>query len=268
MKGPREHQTTLTSLDGMRGIVTGGGSGIGRALALAIARAGGRVLVCGRRKKCLQETVALAPLDAPPIEILPCDLTRRESAAEIAARYRSLSPRLDFLVNNAGISHTNPIDDDDKDEGWDRILATNLTAPYRLIKGLLSLMSAGGRIVNISSVLGKFGVAGYSAYCSSKHGIIGLTRALALELAPRGITVNAICPGWVETGMAASGMRDQAQRSGITLDEFKKAALERVPIGRMLSPEEMTPLVLYLLSKGSAGMTGQAMNLSGGATTA
>jgi len=122
----------------------------------------------------------------------------------------------------------------------------------------------GGRIINISSVLGRFGVPAYTAYCTAKHGIIGFTRALALEVVGRGITVNAICPGWVETDMAALGMRQTDEAMGMSKEEFRKQALAAVPIQRMLEPKEIADLAVYLASDASAGMTGQAINLCGG----
>jgi ketoreductase len=114
--------------------------------------------------------------------------------------------------------------------------------------------------------LGKFGVPGYSAYCATKHGMIGFTRALALEVVNRGITVNAICPGWVETEMARLGMRETAALRGITVEEFKKQAMDAVPIRRFIEPEEVASLVLYLASRKARGITGQAINICGGQT--
>jgi len=256
------------SLSGKSGIVTGGGSGIGRALALALAEKGAHALICGRREARLRETADGARRSPGSISLFASDLTREGSIETVVERVCSTGKRPDFLVNCAGISEMNPLEDAKGEDPWDRILMTNLTLPYRLCRAMAPLMGSGGRIVNISSVLGKFGVAGYSAYCSSKHGIVGLTRALAVELAPRGITVNAICPGWVETEMAASGMAAVAGRMGIPVERFRDQALARVPLGRMLRPEEIAPLTLYLLSDESAGMTGQSINLCGGATTA
>jgi NAD(P)-dependent dehydrogenase (short-subunit alcohol dehydrogenase family) len=258
----------MTSTPLKFGIVTGGGTGIGRAVALALAGAGNRVLICGRREAALQETAESAGGHAGRIEILACDLTQRGVAKMLVDKVRAAGGALHYLVNNAGVSGVNPLDEPYEDDPWDKILETNLTAPYRLCKSLVPFMEEGGRIVNISSVLGKFGVPAYSAYCASKHGIIGLTRALAMELAPRKITVNAICPGWVETDMARSGMERTARRLGVAVEEFHRDAMSRVPMGRMLQPEEIAPLALYLLSDASGMMTGQAINLCGGATTA
>src|SRR5262249_41599741 len=155
----------------------------------------------------------------------------------------------------------------DRDRHWDETIATNLGGPYHMIRACLPHMTRGGRILNIASVLGKFGVAGYAAYCASKHGLIGLTRALAVELAPRGITVNAICPGWVDTAMASRGVDDMARQLGVTPEEFRKAANDRVPLGRFLRPEEVAPLALYIASPAADAMTGQSVNIEGGATT-
>jgi len=258
----------MTASTSRMGVVTGGGSGIGRALALALSAAGHRVILCGRRGEPLQETVRLSAASPGTLEPLACDLTQRQGIERLAERIRSQNGGIDFLVNNAGVSGMNPLEGDPAEDRWDIILATNLEAPYRLIKALLPSMREGGRILNVSSVLGKFGVAGYSAYCASKHGLIGLTRALALELAPRRITVNAICPGWVDTEMARAGMEGMARRLGVTVDRFHADAMGRVPLGRMLRPEEIAPLALYLLSDAAGMMTGQAINLCGGATTA
>jgi len=250
------------------GIVTGGGTGIGRAVALALSGAGNRVLICGRRESALKEAAKAAEGHLGKIETSAGDLTTDGGVAALLKWVRSAGGRLSFLVNNAGVSGMNPLDGKPEEDFWDKILETNLTAPYRLCKALVPTMGEGGRILNISSVLGKFGVPGYTAYCASKHGVIGLTRALAMELAPLKITVNAICPGWVETDMARSGMEGIARRLGVSVEQFHRDAMSRVPLGRMLQPEEIAPLALYLLSDASGMMTGQAINLCGGATTA
>jgi NAD(P)-dependent dehydrogenase (short-subunit alcohol dehydrogenase family) len=170
-----------------------------------------------------------------------------------------------ILVNNAGINARIPIDSDD-DGRWLEVLSVNVLGAYYVTREVLRHMPShgGGRIINISSVLGRFGVPAYTAYCTAKHGIIGFTRALALEVVARGITVNAICPGWVETDMAALGMRETAAALGMSAEQFRQQALDNVPIQRILEPKEVADLALYLASDASAGMTGQTINICGG----
>ena len=158
---------------------------------------------------------------------------------------------------------------DDADESlWHTIVDTNLTGVYRVTKEVLGIMSdeGNGRIINMSSVLGKFGVSGYAAYCASKHGLIGFTRALALELVSRGITVNALCPGWVDTEMSRTGIEQIAERLGTDPESFKQQALAAVPIGRFLDPEEIARFAVYLASDKASGITGQSLNICGGQT--
>jgi len=173
--------------------------------------------------------------------------------------------RLHVLVNNAGINARVPIDAEE-DARWLQVLSVNLLGAYYVTREALRVMPGheGGRIINLSSVLGRFGAPGYTAYCTAKHGIIGFTRALALEVAGRGITVNAICPGWVETAMADRGMTETAVSMGITKEEFRRQAVDAVPIKRILDPKEIADLVVYLASDAASGMVGQAITLDGG----
>ena len=182
-------------------------------------------------------------------------------------RVRETWGGIHVLVNNAGISGLNRMDDPD-DGRWYDVIETNLTGAYLVSKEVLKVMKdhSGGRIINISSVLGKFGVPGYSAYCASKHGLIGFTRALALEVVNRGITVNTICPGWVETEMARLGIEDNAAYQGISPEEFRRQAVEAVPIKRFIAAEEVAYWVSYLASPKAGGITGQAINICGGQT--
>ena len=145
------------------------------------------------------------------------------------------------------------------DARWDAILSTNLTAVFRVTRAAAPHLSRGGRVINLSSVLGRFGVPGYTAYCASKHGVIGMTRALALELAPRDITVNAICPGWVETEMARQGFA----RFG-SVEAGRAAAAGMAPLKRVLEPEEVAGLAAYLASDDARSVTGQAIVADGG----
>jgi NAD(P)-dependent dehydrogenase (short-subunit alcohol dehydrogenase family) len=173
--------------------------------------------------------------------------------------------KVDILVNNAGISGVTPADAADT-APWLDIIQTNVIGTFYVTRAALPHVPLGGRIIVVSSVLGKFGVPGYSAYCAAKTGLIGFTRSLALELAPRKITVNAICPGWTDTEMAREGMRDIAASQGITVDQFKKEAMARVPLGEMVEPEEVANLVAFLASETGNKVTGQAISICGGST--
>jgi NAD(P)-dependent dehydrogenase (short-subunit alcohol dehydrogenase family) len=246
-------------------LVTGGGRGIGRAIAHALAGSDSFVAIAGRTASQLHATVAeLERLGGKALAI-EMDVTDQASVAEGVRRLRDASPRLDVLVNNAGIGGGEEVAGSDVAR-WRRTIDTNLTGVYLVTRETVELLQDGGRIVNISSVLGRFGVAGYTAYCASKHGVIGFTRALALELAPRQITVNALCPGWVETEMAEQGMQQGAAATDRTFEEFRERALGAVPIKRIIQPEEVAELVRFLASPAASAITGQTYNICGGQT--
>ena len=248
-------------------VVTGGGSGIGKAISEGLAKNGAKVAITSRNPAHLE--TAAESFKRLGRQLLPIrmDIRKKEEVRKGVARVVATWGAVDILVNNAGISGINRMDDPD-DSRWYDIVETNLTGTYLITKEVLRVMKdhADGRIVNISSVLGKFGVPGYSAYCASKHGVIGFTKALALEVVHRGITVNTVCPGWVETEMARSGIEENAAYQGITVEEFKKQAMAAVPIKRLLAPEEVAYLVSYLASPKAGGITGQAINICGGQT--
>jgi NAD(P)-dependent dehydrogenase (short-subunit alcohol dehydrogenase family) len=246
-------------------LVTGAGRGIGRAIALAFAAEGGFVALAGRDGQTLQRVAGeVEERGAAPLPLV-LDVTNERSIASAFESYRRRAETLDVLVNNAGISGSAPVSSSDPHQ-WRRIVETNLVGPYLMARQALGLMGAGGRIVNVSSVLGRFGVSGYTAYCAAKHGIIGFTRALALELAPKGITVNAICPGWVDTEMARAGMERGARADGVTYEQFRDRALSAVPIGRMIDTAEVARLVRFLATPESGAITGQTYNICGGQT--
>jgi NAD(P)-dependent dehydrogenase (short-subunit alcohol dehydrogenase family) len=167
------------------------------------------------------------------------------------------------MINNAGVGGPNA-GAVDGPERWHEVVRTNLDGTFFATRAALPHLPDGGRIVVISSVLGRFGVPGYTAYCASKHGVIGLTKALALELAPRRITVNAVCPGWVDTDMAAAGIALMADGMGVEPAEARRQAMAAVPLGRMLQPDEIGELVVWLCSPAASGMTGQAISHCGG----
>jgi len=248
-------------------VITGGGRGIGRAIAEAFANEGAFVGICSRTIGNLKDTVASLNQRGAKGLAVPCDIRNAGEVDKAISKIVDEFGKIDILVNNSGASGMNPMDRAD-DSKWMDIINTNLTGMYLVTKRVLRSMTDDSRVINISSVLGKFGVPGYTAYCTSKHGVIGFTRALAQELAPRRITVNAICPGWVDTEMAAEGIMEISSHIGVAPDDFKKDALTRVPLGRFLDPEEVAGLAVYIASDAAKSMTGQALNICGGATTA
>jgi ketoreductase len=255
-------------MNGRPCVVTGGGTGIGRGIALCLARAGAEVAVLGRRREPLEETATEIRDGGGVAHVFDVDVTDAGAVASVFTRMdeaMNLPGRLHLVVNNAGAGGPNACAIDGP-ETWDTILRTNLDGVYFCTREAVKRMPHGARVVNISSVLGKFGVPGYTAYCASKHGVIGFTKALAHEVAPRKITVNAICPGWVDTTMAHEGIQGIADAMGTTYDEAFEGAMGLVPLGRIMQPDEIGGLVVYMASDAAGGMTGQAVSLCGGST--
>ena len=239
--------------------VTGASRGIGEAIARRFAAEGARVVLAARNREASERHAAELRAAGHEAVAALCDVTDRGSIALAIATAVARWGRLDVLVNNAGVGGATPLDDPD-DEHWDRILATNLTAAFRVTREASPFLPEGGRVINLSSVLGRFGVAGYAAYAASKHGIIGLTRSLALELAPRKITVNAICPGWVETEMALQRF--------VELGMSSADADAQTPTGRITSAAEIAETAFFLTRASAGNITGQTITVDGGATVA
>ena len=248
-------------LSGKASFVTGASRGIGEAIARRFAEDGARVLLAARNLDAIERIAAELTGRGAQAFAVACDVTDESSILSAVAAAVERFGTIDVLVNNAGLGGPTPLDDRDQDADarWDAIVATNLTAVFRMTRAASPHLSRGGRIINMSSVLGRFGVPSYAAYCASKHGVIGLTRALALELAPRHITVNAICPGWVETEMARQGF----SRFG-SVEKGREAAAKMAPLQRVLEPEEIAGLAAYLASDDARSVTGQAIVADGG----
>jgi 3-hydroxybutyrate dehydrogenase len=253
----------MESIAGRVALVTGGGRGIGRAIALALARAGADVAVAARSVPELEQVAAEVQALGRRSHFLPLDvLDRRAVGAAPAAVERALGP-VDILVNNAGIHASGPVQRV-PDEQWDGILAVNLTAPFLLARACLPGMyaRAWGRIVNVSSVAGRVGVRYASAYVASKHGLVGLTRTLALEGARKGVTANAICPSWVDTRMMDESVEATARATGRTLEDVRAAMLAENPLGRAATPDEVADVAVLLA--GNPAINGQCFHVDGG----
>jgi ketoreductase len=267
---PKIHAMSSESqLLGKVAFVTGGGTGIGKAIAASLAQRGARVAIASRNQTHLDDTANELRAKGHSILAVAMDVRSKHDIQRAVGQVAERWGAIHILVNNAGISGLSTIDDPD-DSRWYDILDTNLNGMYLITKETLRHMPNhnGGRIINISSVLGKFGVPGYTAYCTAKHGMIGFTRALALEVVGRGITVNTVCPGWVDTEMADQGIKATAALQGITPEQFKAQAVAAVPIQRFLDADEVAELVSYVASDLARGMTGQAINICGGQTMA
>jgi len=241
-------------------LITGGSRGLGRACALHLARTeAAHLVLLGRDAAALSDTLEAVRQAGGTAESHVADVTDRARLAEVA---QSLPP-MQGLVAAAGISGMTAVDGD-SDAFFDEILAADLTGPWNTVRAFLPRMGPGGRIVLVSSVLGRFGVPGYGAYCAAKHGLIGLAKALALELIDRGIVVNAVAPGWVDTDMAQTGIRQIAAATGQSEAAFRAQAEAAVPVKRFFQPEEIAHGVAWLLDPANTMQVGQCLNLDGG----
>jgi 3-hydroxybutyrate dehydrogenase len=244
-------------------LVTGGGRGIGRAIAVALSRSGARLVVAGRTAP----EQAAGDLRAAGAEALAvaCDVTSARSVAGAFAAARDRFGAVDILVNNAGIASSAPVLKIDDDQ-WSHMLDVNLTGTFRCTQAALPDMLARGfgRIINIASVAGRVGFAYTAAYCAAKHGVLGLTRAVALEVARKGITVNAICPGWVDTEMTAASVARIVQTTGRTPEDARRTLEAMNPQRRLIQPEEVAAVAVFLAGEEAHGITGQAIDVDGG----
>jgi NAD(P)-dependent dehydrogenase (short-subunit alcohol dehydrogenase family) len=245
-------------------LVTGGGSGIGAAVALALAEAGLRVTVLGRRAQALE---AVASRHPERMQAVTADIS---DAAQVTAAFSQARERfgpLSILVNNAGQAHSAPFLKTDASI-WERMLSVNLTGTVLCAQAALPDMLAArwGRVVNVASTAGLVGYAYVSAYCASKHAVVGLTRALALEVARKGVTVNAVCPGYTETEILQTSIANVMAKTGRSAEEARAEFAQGNPQGRIVQPEEVADTVRWLCGDGAASVHGQAIAVCGGET--
>ncbi len=258
----------MSTLSGKVAFVTGGGRGIGRASALELARRGAAVAVAARTRGEVDGVAAeLASLGARSLAIT-ADVTSEESVRAAVAQVEKSLGAIDVLVNGAGIAPSAPFEKTDA-ELWRQVFAVNLDGTFFAMRACVPAMAkrGWGRVVNLASVAGKIGFPYVSAYCASKHAVIGLTRTVALEVAKKGVTVNAVCPGYVDTRLTRDAVALIQKKTGKSEADARSHLEQASPQGRMVSEDEVARLVVFLAEPGQLGINGQAINLDGGGVT-
>jgi len=248
---------------GRHALVTGGGSGVGRAIALALAEAGVAVTICGRRQQALEATAA----QGKDIHPMVADVTDEAAVMGLYMLAEAARGPFDIVVANAGMSGSAPASRTALAD-WQRTLDVNLTGGFLTVKPALAAMMRrkAGRIVFVASTAGLKGYAYVAPYVAAKHGVVGLMRALAVETARTGVTVNAVCPGFVETDMLEESVQRIVDKTGRTPEQARASLAATNPQGRLIQPQEVAAAVLWLCGEDAGSITGQAISLSGGET--
>lgn len=245
----------MTAMQGKRVLITGGGSGAGENLALGFARAGAEVVIAGRRLDALEQVTA----KARGIRAVQADVTDEASVQQMFA----LAGRCDVVIANAGQANSAPFAKTSLAR-WNAMLAVNLTGVFLTLRDGVRQMDGWGRLISVASTAGLKGYAKVAPYAAAKHGVVGLTRSLALEVARSAITVNAICPGFLDTPMTDQSVQVIAEKTGRSLVEARAALEAMSPQHRLIHPDEVTATALWLCGPGSEGINGQAIAIAGG----
>ena len=255
----------MGALAGRHALITGGGTGIGAAIATALAGAGAAVSLVGRRKAPLDEVAARLP----KATAIVADVTKESDTEAMVKAARAAHGPIDILIANAGAAESAPAGKIDLAH-WQRMLDVNLTGAFLSARAALPDLARpdapSPRIVFVASTAGLKGYPYVAAYCAAKHGVVGLARALAVELAPRGITVNAVCPGFTETPMLEASLANITAKTGRSKAEAEAELTRLNPQGRFIKPEEVAATVLWLCTPAAQAITGQAISVSGGET--
>ena len=253
------------SLRGRGALVTGGGRGIGASTARALAEAGARVVVSARSVDEIEAVAAELRASGHEAWAIPCDVTDEARVAALAEAAAEQLGRVDVLVNNAGIAASAPLKRMTLEE-WNRVFAVNVTGVFLCTRAFLTpMVEAGwGRVVNIASIAGKVGHPYITHYVASKHAVIGFTRALATEVAAKGVTVNAVCPGYVDTPMTDASVANMIEKTGMSEEQARRWLEDVSPQKRLMRPEEVAFQVVALCHPDAAGVNGQSLVIDGG----
>ncbi len=251
----------MAELSGKHVLVTGGGTGVGREIALRLAKEGARVTITGRRQYPLDEVAS----EQDAISGIAADVTDLSSLNAMVRQATEDKGDISITIANAGSAESVPFGKMTAAD-WQAALAINLTGVFNTYQATVPAMEKAGwgRLISVASTAGLKGYSYVSAYCAAKHGVIGLTRSLALELARKGITVNAVCPGFTETPMLERSVDNIMEKTGMDREAARKALSSTNPMGRFIQPEEIAGTILWLCRKSAGSVTGQAISVSGG----
>jgi len=252
-------------LSGRGAVVTGGGRGIGAEAARALAAAGARVVVSARSGAEIALVAAGLAASGREAHAVECDVTDPESVERLRAEATARLGRVDILVNNAGISTSSPLKRQSLEE-WRRLFAVNVEGTFLATRAFLQPMveARWGRVINVASVAGRTGAAYISAYAATKHAVVGFTRALAAEVAASGVTVNAVCPGYVDTPMTDRSIENITAKTGLDAGEARRRLVEASPQRRLITAEEVAFLIAMLCDERARGVHGQTVGIDGG----